>query len=171
MSARWVTHRYVLRAAVGGLAIALLVAGLLAHASTARRRAPALPRQTLSGTPTTLAELRGRPAVVLFWAPWCTPCQHEATAVERFARSSAGRGRIVAVDDDYGGGWRGFVRRYGWTLPVLADANLTVGDAYAIPGLPTTVFLDRNGRIAAMSSGAQTLASLTRGLSAAGEAA
>lgn len=167
MLGRLLTRRYVLRTALAVLALVLLALGLLRPASSAPRRAPSLPSRALSGTPTTLAALHGHAAVVLFWAPWCIPCQHEAAAVERFARSAAGHGHIVAVDDDYGSGWRTFVRKYHWSFPVLADPDLTVGDAYRIPGIPTTVFVDAAGRIASMSSGAQTVASLTRGLSAA----
>ena len=167
MLGRLLTRRYVLRIALAALALAALAVGLLRPASTAPRRAPSLPSRALSGKPTTLSALRGHPAVVLFWAPWCIPCQHEAAAVERFARSPVGQGHIVAVDDDSGGGWHAFVRKYQWSFPVLADPNLTVGDAYRIPGIPTTVFLDAAGRIASTSSGAQTVASLTRGLSAA----
>jgi thiol-disulfide isomerase/thioredoxin len=167
MLGRLLTRRYVLRIALAALALAALAVGLLRPASTAPRRAPSLPSRALSGKPTTLSALRGHPAVVLFWAPWCIPCQHEAAAVERFARSPVGQGHIVAVDDDSGSGWHAFVRKYQWSFPVLADPNLTVGDAYRIPGIPTTVFLDAAGRIASTSSGAQTVASLTRGLSAA----
>ena len=167
MLGRLLTRRYVLRTALAVLALVLLAVGLLRPASSAPRRAPSLPSRALSGKSTTLAALHGHAAVVLFWAPWCIPCQHEAPAVERFARSSVGHGHIVAVDDDYGSGWRTFVRKYHWSFPVLADPDLTVGDAYRIPGIPTTVFVDAAGRIASMSSGAQTVASLTRGLSAA----
>ncbi|HEY5049430.1 MAG TPA: TlpA disulfide reductase family protein [Acidothermaceae bacterium] len=161
------THRYALRIALSALAIALLTVGLLTHASTAQRRAPALPSRALSGKLTTLADLHGYAAVVLFWAPDCAPCHWEAPAIERFARSARGRGRIVAIDDDYTSAWRKFLRDYDWTFPVLADQTLAVADAYRILGLPTAVFLDPDGRIASSRSGPQTVVSLTRGLSAA----
>jgi thiol-disulfide isomerase/thioredoxin len=167
MLRRPLTRRTVLRTGLAAVALVLLAVGLLRPASKAPRAAPPLPSRTLSGKPITLAALRGHAAVVLFWAPWCIPCQHEAPAVERFARSPAGHGHIVAVDDDYASTWRAFVAKYHWSLPVLADPDLAVGDAYGIPGIPTTVFLNPAGRIASMSPGAQTVASLTRGLSAA----
>jgi thiol-disulfide isomerase/thioredoxin len=167
MLRRPLTRRNALRAALAALALVLLAVGLLRPASTAPRRAPSLPSRTLSGKPVTIAQLRGHAAVVLFWAPWCIPCQHEAPAVERFARSPAGHGHIVAVDDASGNGWRAFVRRYHWSFPVFADPDLTVGVAYEAEFLPTTVFITADGRIASMSSGAQTVASLNRGLAAA----
>ena len=167
MLARLATHRYALRTVLSVVILALLAAGLLRHASTARRPAPALPARTVSGRPTTLAELRGHAAAVVFWATWCPGCRTEAGAVARFARTPAGRGHVIAIDYSDGGDWRAFLRDHGWSFPVFADPSGTLGDAFRIHSLPTTVFLDADGRIASMSAAPQTLASLASGLSAA----
>lgn len=119
---------------------------------------------TLAGM---LAGTRGRPALVVFWASWCGPCMREAPALERFAESSTGRGRLVGVDwSDALSGARKFIRRYAWTFPNERDAEGTVGNAYGLPGLPTTFVLDSHGRIRARLVGPQTEASLTRALDA-----
>ena len=167
MFARLAKHRYALRIALGALAAALLAYGLLANGPKALRAAHPLPARTQSGKPTTLAQLHGRAAVVVFFASWCDGCKHEAPAIARFARSPAGRGRVVAIDYDDGADWRSFLREYGWRFPVLDDSIGETGAAYQIRGLPTAVFLDPRGRIASASSVPQTVASLTRGLSAA----
>ncbi|ERR1700690_2691152 len=167
MLAHLAMHRYALRLALAALAVALLAYGLLANAPKARRLAPPLPTHVLSGKPTTLADLRGHAAVVVFFASWCTPCKREAAAVARFARSPAGRGHVVAIDYNDAGDWRGFLRRYRWSFPVFDDSSGATGDAFGIPGLPTVVFLNAGGEIVSRSSGAQTTASLTHGLSAA----
>jgi cytochrome c biogenesis protein CcmG, thiol:disulfide interchange protein DsbE len=166
------------------LLAALLVVGLAGHGSGADRSAPALPRTALVGSPVTLASLLGaptasplaaslhgtHPALVLFWASWCAPCQQEAPAVERFAHSATGRGRIVGVD--YGESAatlpRAFVRRYRWSFPTLSDPDLTAAEAYRVRVLPTTFAIDSRGRIVATLSGPQTEQSLTRALAAAG---
>lgn len=167
------------RAALWILALAVLAAllavGLSAKGGTTGRPAPALPAQSLGGRPVTLATLLSSPngsthsALVLFWASWCTPCQQEAPAVERFARSAAGRGRIVGVD--YGeselGLPRAFLRRYGWSFPNLSDPYARAGGAYDLAGLPSTFAIDAHGRIRETLRGPQTEASLTRALSAA----
>jgi cytochrome c biogenesis protein CcmG, thiol:disulfide interchange protein DsbE len=165
--ARVAMHRHALRVALVALALALLSYGLLSRAATARRRAPALPTTELRGSPVTLAALRGRPAVVVFFASWCPDCKHEAAAVERFARSATGRGRVVAIDYDDGGDWRGFLQRYGWSFPVLSDSSGQTGAAFRIPFLPTVVFLDAEGRIVSTSSVTQTVASLEHGIASA----
>lgn len=163
--------------------IALLAVGLAGKGATAGRRAPALPAQALVGRPVTLAALLGaggsagsaassgggeHAALVLFWASWCTPCQQEAPAVERFARSAAGRGRIVGVD--YGENERGppraFLRRYGWSFPNLRDPDARAGGAYDLANLPSTFVIDAHGRIRETLRGPQTEASLTRALRA-----
>jgi thiol-disulfide isomerase/thioredoxin len=167
MLVRLATHRFALRLALGALVVAGLAYGVLAHPSTSRRLAPPLPSHALSGKPTTVADLRGHAAVVVFFASWCTDCRREAPAVARFARSSAGRGHVVAVDYDDGADWRAFVRGYDWSFPVLDDSIGETGAAYRIPFLPTVVFLDPRGRIVSTSSVPQTVASLERGLSAA----
>jgi cytochrome c biogenesis protein CcmG, thiol:disulfide interchange protein DsbE len=155
-------------AALAALA-ALLVVGLSGRGAGSGRPAPALPRQALVGRPVTLAALRGsRSAIVLFWASWCAPCQHEAPAVERFAQSAAGRGRIVGID--YGesnlGAPRAFVRRYGWSFPNLSDPDAHAGEAYGLVNLPSTFVVDARGRIRETLRGPQTEQSLARALAA-----
>jgi thiol-disulfide isomerase/thioredoxin len=160
------SNRRALRLAVGAVALGLLAYGLLHHAP-ARSAAPPLPATHLAGAKVSLGRLRGQPFVVVFWASWCLGCQHEAAAVERFASSAAGRGRVVTIDYQDGGDWRAFLHRYRWQLPVFRDYNGFTGDAYGITGLPATVFLSSSGKIVARSSGTQTVATLSRGLAAA----
>jgi thiol-disulfide isomerase/thioredoxin len=167
MRARLSTRRNALRAVLAVIVVGLLAIGLLTNAASARRHAPPLPIRMLSGQPTTLSDLHGHPAVIVFWASWCPGCRDEARAVERFARSRAGRGRVVAVDYSDGGNWRAFLRDYGWSFPVFADPDGTLGDSFRIHSLPSTVFLDADGRIASTSPTPQTATSLASGLSGA----
>jgi cytochrome c biogenesis protein CcmG, thiol:disulfide interchange protein DsbE len=151
------------------LIAALAVFGLAPSRSTAARKAPMLPREALLGRPVTLegmlAASGGRPLLVVFWASWCGPCMSEAPALERFARSTRGRGRIVGVDwSDARAGARAFIRRYSWTFPNVRDAEGAVGNAYGLSELPTTFVLDGRGRIRARLVGPQSVASLSRAL-------
>jgi thiol-disulfide isomerase/thioredoxin len=150
--------------------VVLAVYGLASSESPQGRPAPALPRQRLVGEVTLkslLAGARGRPSLVLFWASWCDPCQHEAAAVERFSQTPFGRGRIVGVDWNDGlSGARSFIAHNAWTFPNLRDGEGTVGSEYRLGGLPTTFVLDRKGRIRETLRGPQSVASLDRALSA-----
>jgi thiol-disulfide isomerase/thioredoxin len=149
---------------------ALSIFGLASH-STSGRRAPQLPVEQLAGQPSTLSGLlagaHGHPIAVVFWASWCGPCSHEAPALERFSRSAAGHGRIIGVDwSDQLSSARAFVRRYAWSFPNVRDAEGTVGNAYRLPGLPTTFIVDANGRVRTMLRGPQTGGSLQSALAA-----
>ncbi len=158
--------RRLLIAVIVVVSAALFALFGLKGASTAPRPAPALPTTTLAGAAVTLADLRGRPAFVVFWASWCGPCATEAPAIERFARSLHGRARLVGVDwnDPSTSDARAFVRRYGWSFPTLLDGDGLVGDRYGLRGLPTTYVLDGSGTIAATLTGEQTEQSLQSAL-------
>jgi cytochrome c biogenesis protein CcmG/thiol:disulfide interchange protein DsbE len=167
---RLLTHRFALRAALALLVVALLGYGLLAHAGKLVG-APALPHTALQGAPVTIADLRGHAEAIVFFASWCGPCRQEAPAVERFARSSAGRDHVLAIDYDDYGNVHAFLRRYHWTFPVLSDPNGTTGDAYGAGGLPTWVFLNARGKIVERESGPKTVVALESALRSAGVAA
>jgi thiol-disulfide isomerase/thioredoxin len=158
--------------AAGLAAVAALVVFGLASSGSSNGRAPELPHERIGGAPATLstllADAHGHASLVVFWASWCGPCQREAPAFERFARSPAGTGRVVGVDwSDALSGAKTFMARYGWTFPNLRDADGSVGNDYGITGLPTTYVLSGGGRIAATLRGPQTDASLARALAAA----
>lgn len=165
-------RRGPLRWIVGAAAVAALVVFGLAssHSASLGRRAPALPKEHLSGPPVTLDSLlaagRGRAALVVFWASWCGPCASEAPALEAFSESQPGRGRLVGVDwsDPVVADAKSFIRRHRWTFPVLRDSEGIVGNRYHLAGLPTTFVIDASGRIRAVLTGPQDEGSLTRAL-------
>jgi thiol-disulfide isomerase/thioredoxin len=160
--------------AVAGVAV-IAVVGLAGKKQPAQgRRAPALPQQQLLGPRVSVAQLTGagaHPALVVFWASWCGPCQSEAAALERFA-SGAGRGRMVGVDwSDAESGARSFIKRFGWSFPNVRDGEGTAGYAYGLTNLPTTFVLSREGDIRQVLRGPQDEASLARALATAERAA
>jgi cytochrome c biogenesis protein CcmG, thiol:disulfide interchange protein DsbE len=166
------TGRRALAWVLAGLLVAvLLVVGLSGKGASAGRAAPTLPRELLAGSPVTLASLRsaaaGRPALVVFWASWCGPCQQEAASVERFARSPAGHGRVVGVDwSDEAQSARRFITRNRWSFTNLRDGEGSVGLAYGLRGLPTTFVIGADGRIERTLIGPQTEQTLSRALGA-----
>jgi cytochrome c biogenesis protein CcmG, thiol:disulfide interchange protein DsbE len=161
------------RFAVPAIAVAL-VAGLIAYealsasSGSAPKPAPPLPPTVLQPPKETLASLRGKPALINFWASWCEPCREEAPQLRQLQRSLGDRGNLVGVDyTDKADAGRAFVRRYGWTFPILEDADGVYGARYHLSGLPTTVVLDSRGRIVETLRGPQTAADLREALRAA----
>jgi cytochrome c biogenesis protein CcmG/thiol:disulfide interchange protein DsbE len=159
------------------LLVAALVIGALAAVEVATsggggsghgRRAPALPAEVLTPPRATLASLRGKPALVNFWASWCGPCSKEAPELARLQRALGGKGTLVGVDwNDARSGARAFVRKHRWTFPNLRDPDGAVGNRYGLNGLPNTFVLDRDGRIVKVLRGPQTVAEFQRALAAA----
>jgi peroxiredoxin len=72
---------------------------------------------------------------------------------------------MVGVDwSDALSGARSFIRRYGWTFPLLRDGEGLVGNSYRMTDLPTTFVLDSRGRIRAALRGPQSVSSLEAAL-------
>ena len=160
------------------LLVAALVAGALAVIEVATngggngragRAAPALPAEVLTPPRATVASLRGKPAVVNFWASWCGPCIKEAPELRRLSQRLQGRARLVGVDwNDALSGARAFIRKNRWTFQNLRDGDGLAGTAWGLSGLPNTFVLDREGRIVRVLRGPQTVPQFEQALRAAG---
>jgi cytochrome c biogenesis protein CcmG, thiol:disulfide interchange protein DsbE len=157
--------RWVAVAALVVVAIVVVELASGGGSSESGRAAPPLPAKALRPPGTSLAELRGKPALVDFFASWCDPCAEEAPELRKLAASLGARATVVAIDwDDAGGPARAFVRRHGWTFPVLADTSGTAGEKYGLVGLPTSFVLDPQGKIVATFRGPQSEARLRQAL-------
>ena len=101
-----------------------------------------------------LAELRGYPVVVNFWASWCIPCKAEAPRLAEAARLRAGRVAFLGIDiQDFTSDAHRFLRRYRANYVSVRDGGSTTYDRYGLTGIPETYYLDRRGRILAHSVG------------------
>lgn len=146
------------------LVLAVGVVGLIAfEVATAGKggdtgkEAPPLPAAVLQGPKVSLADLRGHPALIDFWASWCEPCREEAPEVARLGRRP-GSAKVVGVDyTDREDSARSFLERYGWTFPVLSDPDGIYGAHFGFSALPTAVVLDPRGRVSAILRGPQSV--------------
>jgi peroxiredoxin len=104
------------------------------------------------------AQAKGQVIALRFWADWCPFCESEMTQLEPVYRKHRDRGlRILAVNvrQDPGTAER-FVRRLGISYETLLDVDGRVSRAYGVIGLPTTFFIDREGRLRAKVLGEST---------------
>jgi len=131
-----------------------------------RTAAPELPAEVLVEPRVTLDSLRGKPAVVNFWASWCDPCREEADHLRRYSERARDRATVVGVNwTDELKGARAFVKEYRWRFPNLRDAEGDIGNEWFqttrnVAGLPVTYVLDSDGGIASVLRGPQTEAKL-----------
>ncbi len=147
----------------------MVAAELLSGGASEGRAAPALPRAALAGKPVTLAELRGHPAAINFFASWCEPCKKEAPNLEALSRRLPNGAHLVGVAwNDGRSAARDFVHHYGWRFPTLFDTNGSSGDDYGIQGLPTTFIVGSDGRIEDVLRGPQEAGTVRRELAQAG---
>jgi cytochrome c biogenesis protein CcmG, thiol:disulfide interchange protein DsbE len=155
-------------AAGAGLLLASPEADLGASGSTPageRRPAPELEGSWLVPPPVRLADLRGKPVVINFWASWCVPCRKEAPELARFDRELRSRAQLIGVDfQDAKQDALAFVREFRWRFPNVRDPQGKLASRYRLAGLPTMYVLDRQGRIARTMAGEQTYEKLRRAI-------
>ena len=113
----------------------------------------------LDGSSFSLDQWRGHVVVVNFWGSWCGPCRGESQALEQVYRDSRSEGvEFLGVNiRDNTAAAKTFLQRQGVTYPNLYDeSNLVALHFHGMPpnATPTTIVLDRQGRIAARHSGA-----------------
>ena len=148
---------------------ALMLSRLPATSPTAvGTLAPDFTLASLDGEPIRLADLRGRPVIVNFWASWCGPCIEEFPLLRDAAARHEADGLAVVgvVYRDRSEAARDFMERYGGTWPTAMDPGERVAAAYGVVGPPETYFIDRDGRIAARNIGQITEATLDDQLAA-----
>jgi thiol-disulfide isomerase/thioredoxin len=130
-----------------------------------RQAAPELSGTTLDGEPLAVADLRGDVVVLNFWASWCAPCRAEAPTLNEAAARTADQGvRFVGVNvKDEKGPAQAFERTQSVGYPSLHDqpGRLLLQFRRVVPQTPpTTLVLDREGRIAAFFAGEVRLSEL-----------
>lgn len=167
-----------LRFLVVGVVLAVgLGVGLFSSLDTGSQAPPALGRvaptfsiPALSGNGTVglpQTPRSGRPAVLVFFASWCTPCKVEIPAIARTYRSqpAASRVEIIGIDgEDPPGNARAFVAAASVTFPVGTDPDYRVTSGlYYFLGDPDAVFVRSDGTIARIVRGPITSAQLLAG--------
>jgi cytochrome c biogenesis protein CcmG/thiol:disulfide interchange protein DsbE len=128
-----------------------------------QKAAPDFRLKAFGGGEVSLADLKGRPVVLNFWASWCYPaCYEEAPLLEATWKRYRDQGlMVVGVDiQDTEANALEFIRRFGFTFPNAPDPGSKVSIDYGVYGVPETFFIDRQGRIAHKHVGALTPAVL-----------
>ena len=108
-------------------------------------------------------DLRGAPLVVNFWASWCGPCRREMPALVATAERFDGRVRFVGVNhQDNREDAVEFAADAGLSYPSGSDPEGEVARRIGLRGMPTTLFVDAEGRILEQRTGELTEATLAK---------
>lgn len=127
-----------------------------------RPEAPNVSGTTVTGTHLSLSSYRGDTVVVNFWGSWCSPCRAEAPALGALARQLQPKHvRFVGIDiRDEPDSAKAFMQTFNVGYPSLSDPDDQIALEFhsTVPpaAIPTTLVIDRDGRIAARIFGRAT---------------
>jgi cytochrome c biogenesis protein CcmG, thiol:disulfide interchange protein DsbE len=102
-----------------------------------------------------LADLKGSPVLLDFWATWCGPCQAEAPIVNSVANRYKDRGlKVVGIDTEEGPGKGGpWARAHHIGYPIVYDQGYATEAHYGIEAMPTLIIISKTGEVAAVRTG------------------
>lgn len=126
-----------------------------------RKIAPTISGLTLSGTQYTYT--KDKVAVVNVWASWCAPCRAEAPTLAALANKYTDVAFIGILTRDNPATAEAFQRRFKLPYPTVIDDSILIGFKGSLPAnaIPSTVILDKKGKVAARISGTVTVAALS----------
>ena len=94
--------------------------------------------------------------MINFWASWCGPCRIEMPDIVRQASDRADLVVLaINVQEDLDR-VQTFVEEFQMSIPVPLDKRGDVRDLYQVRGMPTSVFIDRDGTVASTWAGLLT---------------
>jgi cytochrome c biogenesis protein CcmG/thiol:disulfide interchange protein DsbE len=132
------------------------------------KMAPAFALNDLSGNKVQLSSFRGKALLINFWATWCAPCKIETPWIIELRNKYASQGfEVVGVDtegddlkSDDNVGWAKakeaaskFVAQEKMPYPVLLDGDSIATPYGGLDELPTSFFVDRDGKVVAAQVG------------------
>nr|WP_320024419.1 TlpA disulfide reductase family protein [uncultured Acetobacterium sp.] len=122
-----------------------------------------------AGNPVKLSDFAGKPVVLNLWASWCPPCKSEMphfNAVYQNQKNEVIFLMIDQVDGQRETQAKGlqYVTDQGFDFPVYFDTNFEAATAYGISSIPTTVFINPDGKIVKGYQGAIDEATLLAGI-------
>jgi len=149
-----------MRLCIGTSLLATLLAAVLALAparAALDSPAPDFTLKSASGENIKLSELRGQVVLSNFWASWCGPCRQEMPLLDQMYQKYGPLGFTllgVNVEQDTKDAER-MLKDAPVTFPILFDAENQVSKLYDVTAMPSTVLVDRDGKVRYMHKGYQ----------------
>lgn len=128
--------------------------------------APDFSTRNMQGEQVKLADLRGQPVVLNFWASWCAPCRAEMPTLQRLHEEYQDAGlQILAMNSTSSDSLpqvENFIAEHDLDLTALLDSDGTIAKLYQVSALPTTFFIDAGGAIQSVEVGGPLSEALLR---------
>ncbi|MCA1011899.1 redoxin domain-containing protein [Halobacillus halophilus] len=120
------------------------------------QQAPDFTLQTLEGEEVSLSDYRGKKVMINFWATWCPPCRAEMPDMEKFYQNEDIVILAVNLTETESGlkEVQEFRDEFDLSFPILLDKKVEVANKYQINPVPTSVFVDEDGKIDSVMLGA-----------------
>ena len=111
--------------------------------------APNFTLKSTTGANLRLSELRGEVVMINFWATWCGPCRQEMPLLQKlYSRYRDVGFELLGVNiDGKNAKAKNMVKRLRVNYPILFDSDKSVSELYDVDAMPTTVMVDRDGRV------------------------
>lgn len=134
--------------------LAAMVVAIVALAGSMAASAPGMPAPDVilsadTGSTIRLSDLKGRVALLDFWASWCIPCRASFPALDTLNKELGNKGFVVIavnVDEERQKADQ-FLSARPHTMTVAFDPQGKVAEAFKLRGMPSTILVDRRGTI------------------------
>ena len=116
-----------------------------------------------------LSQFKGKPVILNFWASWCGPCKSEMPDLEEAYKMYGEEIQFVILNMTDGSretveSARRYIESAGYSFPVFYDKQQNGAVAYGVSGIPVTFFIDADGYVKGMYSGAMSANILQQGI-------
>lgn len=118
------------------------------------QEAPDFTISDIDGNPVTLSKLRGKVVLLAFWASWCPRCMEELAFLQGLYTGLSDELEVLAINQEtqnlsatHVAKLKEEIEELGIEFPILLDKELEVWKSYCINALPTSVILDKEGKV------------------------
>lgn len=120
-----------------------------------KKEAPSFSLKALSGEQVSLADFRGKPVLLAFWATWCPSCVEELPLLDKFSLGKRDQLTVlaIAIDGEKESKVQSLAKGNKITLPILLDPKEKIARTYGIKFIPVAFLIDREGVLAGMILG------------------